>query len=79
MKKRVRLTEKNIKIQQETAPNGTLIHWVGGTCCNRKATGQDVQAITWGMSTVTSLAITGYYGNITCLQCRKEAWAKGIR
>lgn len=26
-----------------------------------------------------SLGLAGYYGNITCLKCRKVAWAAGVR
>lgn len=74
-RRRIHLTQEQIENQQKNARLGTLVHWVLAKKCERKRLEQDVRS----EGRVKFTATATFYGNITCLACRKEAWANGVR
>ena len=77
----MRLTIKNIESQRVTAAPNSLVHWAGAPigACLRKDSNVDVSTAQCNETTITYSAVASWYGNITCLCCRKIAWARGVR
>lgn len=77
------LYERRWTLRAETQDGSTedLVHWASAKIgvCLRKDSGRDVTTEQSGKATIVHLGVASYYGNITCLRCRRVAWKAGIR
>lgn len=75
--RRPRATPANVKLQQEKAAHGTLIHWAGDPC-QRGLSKVDQKVIFGreGKGKATLTALASHICNVNCLACRQRYYQK---